>query len=257
MSHRQLTPSLVLTALGSALGASLNDADDMMFRAESRVQIQGQETQRVIDEGFAGSGVSQVGALARLRVFDLLESAYMNPFGKAEVERVEISIDVRFGREVTELLSAQLTSRRDRSRRAGSRGAHLAALRRADRAARGRGARAREPGRRAARARGHARRSGAPRAPDRARPRRRALQCPHGLPSTSLVLSLQRKSRGMSLAGFVVRDLPGSMLDSLATGNDTARTPHVRDPGAHHRCPMGRVITGQAKLSLTVRKEKR
>lgn len=255
VSHRQLTPSLVLTALGSALGASLNDADDMMFHAESRVRIAGQGTQQVVDEGFAAGGISQIGALARLRVFDLLESAYMNPFGKAEVEGVEITVDVRFGRDVTELVSAQLTSDEIDP---GEPARVLLTLQPYAGPVEQRVVELPVPASLAGEQLELEIMPG-----DQVRLERPIAQnladvlanVRTALPSTSLVLSLQRKSRGMSLAGFVVRDLPGSMLDSLATGNDTARTP-IFVTQERTTIPMGRVITGQAKLSLAVRKEK-
>ncbi len=180
----------------------------------------------------------------------------MNPFGKAEVQSVDITVDVRFGREVTGAGVGPANQRRARSREparvvltlqpyegqveqrvvelpgAGEFGGRTARSSRSCRVTRY-----------------------ASSGPSHATSPTCSANVRTALPSTSLVLSLQRKSRGMSLAGFVVRDLPGSMLDSLATGNDTARTPVFV---AHERTtlPMGRVIAGQAKLSLTVRKEK-
>jgi hypothetical protein len=256
VSHRQLTPAMVLTALGSAMGASLNDSDDMMYRAESRVLIKGQEAQHLIDEGHAGNGISQMGALARLRVFDLLESAYANPFGRADVERVEIDLHVRFGHEVTELVSVQLTSD---ELDPGEPARAVLTMRPYGGAIEQRVVEVPIP---ASLAGEQLELEVMPGDQVRLeRPIARNLadvlaNVRSGLPGTSLVLSLQRKSRGMTLAGFVIPDLPGSMLDSLASGNDTARTPLFV---THERTtlPMGRVITGQAKLSLTVRKEKR
>ncbi|MFT3927598.1 MAG: SpoIVB peptidase S55 domain-containing protein [Myxococcales bacterium] len=255
VSHRLLTPSMVLTALGSAVGASLNDNDDMMFRAQTRVQIKGQARQDVVDEGFAGTGISQIGALSRLRVFDLLEAAYANPFEKAEVERVEIDLDVRFGHQVTELVSAQLTTDEIDP---GASAKVVLTLQAYDGPIEQRIVEVPVP---ASLAGEQVELEVQPGDQVRLeRPIARNLtevlaNVRTSLPGTSLVLSVQRKSRGMTLAGHVVRNLPGSMLDSLATGNDTARTP-LFVTQERTVLPMGRVITGQAKLSLSVRKEK-
>jgi len=256
VSHRQLTPSLVLTALGSALGASLNDVDDMMFRAQSRVRIKGQPEQVVVDEGFAGGGVAQVGSLSHLRVFDLLEAAYLNPFQKAEVERIEVDLDVRFGRQVTELVSAQLTSDEIDP---GENARIVLTLQPYDGPVEQRLVEVPVPASLAGEQVDLEISPG-----DQVRLERPVAEnladilanVRTGLPSTSLVLSVQRKSRGMTLAGHVVRNLPGSLLDSLATSNDSARTP-LFVTQERTVLPMGHVIVGQAKLSLSVRKEKR
>jgi hypothetical protein len=256
VNHRMLTPSLVLTAIGSAVSASVNDSDDMMFRAESRVQLKGHGTQTVVDEGLAPTGVSQVGSLARLRVFDLLEAAFENPFKRAEIERIEVTLDVRFGRDLTEIVSAQLTSE---ELDPGEPARLILTLRPHQGAVEQRVIEVPVPATLAGEQLELEVLPG-----DQVRLERPIPQSLDdvldsirtGLPSTSLVVNLARKSRGMSLAGHVVHDLPGSLLDTLATANDTARTPLFV---SQHRItfPMGRVITGQAKLSLSVRKEKR
>ncbi|MEY4513402.1 MAG: hypothetical protein RLZZ450_5524, partial [Pseudomonadota bacterium] len=77
-----------------------------------------------------------------------------------------------------------------------------------------------------------------------------------GLPSTALAITLERKSRGLSLSGHVVRDLPGSALDALATSHDTTKTAAFAME-QRITVPFGGVITGSAKLGLDVRREKR
>ncbi len=254
-NHRLLTPAMVLTALGSAVGATLNDSDDMMFRAQSRVRIKEQPEQQVIDEGHAGNGISHLGALARLRVFDLLESAYANPFGQAQVERVEIDLDVRFGREVSELVSAQLAMD---ELDPGEPARVVLTLRPYGGPTEQRVVELPIPASLAGEQLELEILPGDQVRLPRPIPRNLGDVLENvraGLPGTSLVLSLQRKSRGMTLAGFVIPDLPGSMLDSLASSNDSARTPMFV---THQRTtlPMGRIITGQAKLSLSIRKER-
>lgn len=256
VNHRLLTPALVLTALGSALGATLNDSDDMMFRAESVVHVAGHGPQRVVDEGYVATGIAQLGSLARLRLFDLLEAAYDNPFSRAHIERVEVNLDLRFGREITELVSARLTSDEVDP---GQPARVVLTLRPFDGSVIQRVVEVPIP---AALAGEQIELEVLP--GDHVRPE---LPVPQnlrdvlanvraGYPSTSLVIQLQRRARGLSLAGNVVRDLPGSMLDTLSTVSDTARTPSFV---TQHRMalPMGQSVVGQAKLSLSVREEKR
>jgi hypothetical protein len=256
VSHRLLTPTLVLTALGSALGASVNDATDITFRAESVVHVRGHGPQRVVDEGFSPMGVAQLGALSRLRLFDLLEATYANPFEEARVERIDVTLDVRFGREVTELVSAQLASD---ILDPGEPARIVLSLRPFGKPVEQRLVTLPVP---AALAGEKLELEVLP--GDEVRLERPVAEnladvlanVRSGLPATSLALSLQRRARGLSLSGHVVRNLPASALDSLAAANDTSRTPMFATQ-ERTVVPLGNVLVGQAKLSLEVRKEKR
>jgi hypothetical protein len=256
VSHRLLTPGLVLTALGSALGASVNDPDDMMFRAESVVYVKGHGPQRVVDEGIAPLGVAQVGALSRLRVFDLLEAAYANPFEETQIERIEVTLNVHFGREVTEIVAAQLASH---ELNPGEPARVLLSLQPYAGKLEQRVVEVPIPAALAGESIDLEIQPG-----DQVRMERPVARSLDdvlnnvrvGLPRTSLVFSLQRRARGMSVAGHVIHNLPGSALDTLAVANDTARTPTFVTQ-ERTVIPMGRVLVGQAKLGLEVRKEKR
>jgi hypothetical protein len=254
--HRLLTPSLVMTAISSALGASVNDVAEMMFRGESVVTLAKHGAQRVVDEGFTATGVGQPLAISQLRLFDLLAVAYDNPFETDRVEHVEVTLHVRFGREVTEVIGAQLS----KDELDPGEPAHVVlTLRPYGQPIEQRVVEVPLP---ASYAGEHLELE--VQAADRV-----ALEHPlpdsladildfvrSGLPSTALAITLERKSRGLSLSGHVVRDLPGSALDALATSHDTAKTASFAME-QRVTLPFGRVITGSAKLGLDVRREKR
>jgi hypothetical protein len=254
--HRLLTPPLILSAIGSALGGSLNDVDDTMFRAESVVHIKGHGAQKVVDEGFTSMGMSAPSAMSSLRVFDLIEATFANPFERPVIERVEIDLHLRFGHDVTEIMGAQLAS---------------------DEVDPG------EPARVTLTLRPFAgpvfQRVVEVDLPEELAGERVDLEISagddvrveHVIPeklddiygiiksgyaATTLAISVQRKARGMSLSGHVVNHLPASALDTLATAHDTTRTPLFITP-QRMIVPVGQVITGQAKLSLDIREEKR
>ncbi len=255
LDHRLLTPSLVLSAISSGLGAAINDHTDMMFRATSVVTLREQGPQRVVDEGFSSSGVSQMGALANLRLFDILEAAYGNPFGEAVVERVEVDIDTRFGREVTELLGAQLSVD---ELNPGDTAHILLTLRPYAGPIEQRAIEIAIPENWAGETIELEIAPGASVHVERPLPTSLAdiLEAvKSGYPSTSLVVSQHRKGRGLSLLGQVVRNLPGSALDTLSPAHDTGRGAAFATQ-TRLAIPMGRVMTGSAKLTLTVRKEK-
>jgi hypothetical protein len=254
--HRMLTPPLVLSAIASALGATLNDVDDTMFKVESVVQVKGHAAQKMVDTGFTAAGMSAPAALMRLRLFDLLEATFGNPFERAVVERISVDIDVRFGREVTEILGAQLASH---ELDPGEPARVMLTLRPFAGPIQQRLVEVPLP---ASLAGEQVELEFAP--GDAVRPEQvvpRSLDDIFGIignqyPATSLVVGVQRKARGVSLSGHVVNHLPASALDVLATAHDTSRTPLFITQD-RLVLPMGRVLTGQTKLAVEVRKEKR
>ena len=255
-SHRLLTPSLVLSALSSALGAAVNDTADMMYRAEGVVTLRGHGPQRVVDEGFAPLGVAQASALARLRIFDLIDLAFSNPFEKAEIERVDVELTLRFGRDVTELVGAQLA---ESELDPGQPARVVLALRPFNGELEQRVVEVPLPATLAGEhieielMPGNQARLEQP-VPQRLTDLLKIARS--GLPSTSLSIHVQRHGRGVSLASHVIKNLPGSAVDLFTTSRDTARSP-VFVTEERSSMPMGRVMLGSAKLSLEVRKEKR
>ncbi|HEX6245360.1 MAG TPA: SpoIVB peptidase S55 domain-containing protein, partial [Polyangiales bacterium] len=107
-SHRLLTSSLVLSAISSALGAAVNDMADLAYRADTTVTLRKYGPQRVVEDGFSPVGLAQPASLSRLRLFDLIDLSFANPFELVEIERIEVDLDLRFGRDVIELVGARL-----------------------------------------------------------------------------------------------------------------------------------------------------
>jgi hypothetical protein len=77
-----------------------------------------------------------------------------------------------------------------------------------------------------------------------------------GFPSTSLVVSVKLPSQGLRLRGHVVRNLPGSALDSLQLGGAGAR-PTAFATQSRTELPMHEVVVGSARITLDVRREPR
>ncbi len=256
VSHRLLTPALTLSAVSSALGASLNDHTDMMFSATTAVHLRGHGVQRVVDEGFSPTGVAQLGALASLRLFSLLEAAYGNPFEEAVVERIEIEIDARLGRDVVELLGARLATQEVDP---GDKARIVLTLQRYAGEVEQRIVEVDIPEALAGQSIDLELLAG-----DSARmeqPVPRNLDdllgiVKSGYPSTSLVVSVLQKSRGLSLGSHVVKSLPSSAFDTLLGETDSGRGEAFVNQ-SRIAIPMGAIVRGQGKLSVSVRTEKR
>jgi len=95
-----LTPALTLAAIANALQATCSDRSDVVFTATSRIAIAGHGEVQIQDSAYTATGVGGSKALSQLRMFDLIDAAYSNPFENTRISRVEIDLDIRFNREV-------------------------------------------------------------------------------------------------------------------------------------------------------------
>lgn len=109
-SHRSLSPLLIFSALGNALEASAADQTDVVFTARYSVGIEGHGTVQLEDRGYMASGPGDSRALSRLRLFDLMEVAYGNPFETSRVTSVDLELDIRFARDVAIIDEAWIAS---------------------------------------------------------------------------------------------------------------------------------------------------
>jgi hypothetical protein len=255
-SHRLLTSSLILSAISSALGAAVNDMSELAYRADTTVVLRKYGAQRVVEDGFSTLGLAQPAALSRLRLFDLIDISFANPFELAHIERINVELDLRFARDVIELVGARLA---ESEIDPGVPARVVLTLRAFDGQSEQRVVEVPLPSTLAGEQveiellPGNQARLEQPVPQNFADLLRIAKS---GLPSTSLVINVQRKGRGVSLASHVLKNLPSSALDLLLPSRDTARaTTFVSEERTV--MPLGKVLVGQAKLSLEVRKEKR
>ncbi|HEX5657667.1 MAG TPA: SpoIVB peptidase S55 domain-containing protein [Polyangiales bacterium] len=250
--QRTLTGSLVLTALASAVGASVNDITDTMFSADSVVTLRGHGARHVHDEGFSPAGAGHPVALSRLRAFELLEAAYDNPFERTQIERISITLSMRFGHDVSEIVGAQLAKD---ELDPGEPARVVLTLRAFEGPLEQRVLEIPLPasyaGEHLELELGNAERAKLPQPlPRTLDDMLRAIES--GYAASSLAVGIERKGRGLRIAGHVLRDLPGSALDALDTLHDTTRgITFLSEP--YITLPMGRIVVGSAKLGLDVR----
>jgi hypothetical protein len=254
-SHRTLTPLLAFSALANALSVSAAEEADVTFEATTRVAVAGHGVIETRDVGFAPSGLGNPLALIQMRMFQVLDATYGNPFEHARVERIEIDLDVHFERNVVAILDAlvpstevdpgsdvnvYLTTQRfgfpEEVRRIP---VHIPAS-----AAGQKIEISFEPGNRV----------------QLERPDPKDLDqifeiVQMGYPATSVVVSTKLPNQGLSLRGQVVRGLPGSALDSLQLAGDSSR-PVPFATQLRSELPFGQVVDGSARVSLEVRPER-
>jgi hypothetical protein len=255
-SHRLLSPALTMAAVANAVTATVSDRAEVVFRGRSRVTIEGHGQVTVEDRGFSVGGAATGAVFGGLRMFDLMEVAYGNPFEESRVTAAELDLHLEFSRDVMEIVDAAVSSKEVDpgstvpvhvvTRRFGQpEQLRIVPVRIPERAA-GQEIKVKlQPGN----------------AVDLEHPEPKDLDTlvrnvTDRHPATSLVVSMELPTRGLRFRGHVVRALPPSALDTLQLVNDSA---HGRPFVTEERqvMDMGTVLTGSAVLELEVRERPR
>ncbi|MEZ4335411.1 MAG: SpoIVB peptidase S55 domain-containing protein [Sandaracinaceae bacterium] len=256
-SHRVLTPVIMNAAILNAIKATVADNTDVMYEVSSRVFVEGRtQPEVVVDSGYSRSGAANPLALSQLRLFRLIEAIYGNSFEVTRAARVEVDLDLRFGRETVEILDASVPSREVDP---GATVPVRVVLRRYEQDEEVRVVPVRIPERLA----GQTVRIDLEPGPgvdiEHVEPRSldELFETVHErYPTTSMVMSLSTPSRGLRFPGHVVRHLPSSALDSLQLTNDADRArPFITYD--RHEVGLDRVVSGGARIELTVRRTPR
>jgi hypothetical protein len=255
-SHRLLSPTLAMAALANALTATVSDRTEVVFRARSRVTLEGHGDVTVEDRGFSPIGAASATVFGNLRAFDLMEVAYGNPFEESRVTSAEIDLHLSFGRDVLQIVDAAVSSKEVDpgstvqvqvvTRRFGQPDRlRLVPVRIPERAAGQEIKLKLEPGHQA----------------DLEQPEPKDMDTlvrnvVTRYPASSLVVSMELPTRGLRFRGHVVRALPASALDTLQLVNDSgAGRPFVTEE--RQVVDMDTVLAGSATLDLQVRERPR
>jgi hypothetical protein len=253
-SHRLITTGLAFSSLVNAMAASAVDRSDVMYKIKGRVQVADHGTIETEDIGFSPIGAADTGPLSTARFFNVIGTAFDNPFEEARITSIDVDVDLRFGREVTSIVDAQVASDTVDP----GKPVHVyVTLRGFDdverveivtlpipKSAAGDSVEIQvEPG-------------------DQVRieqPKPNSLDdlfrmVRAGYPSTSLVLSLKLPQQGVKLRGQLVDSLPGSALDTLQPANESEK-PSVFSTYQRLERPGREVLAGSAKIKLNVREE--
>jgi hypothetical protein len=253
-SHRAVTPLLVYTAITSAVKSVAADNAHVMFEATSRAWLDGRPEPIVLhDRGYSANGFAATSTLRQLRVFDVVELAFANPFETTRPTRLEIDLALRFGRDTAEIVDASVAATEvDPGQTVNVR----VVLRPFGRSEEVRVIPVTIP----ESAAGQSVQILVQPGPDveLERPEPRSLE--HAIEAirnryspTSMVISTRLASRGLRMAGQVVRSLPASALDALQrTGDSDRARPFVTH--LRRELPGDLVLTGSARVELTVRR---
>ncbi len=251
-SHRVLTPSIVFGVIANAVKSTASDASDVIFRARSKVGIEGHGVVELEEQGFSPLGAASPVAFSQLSMFGLMEAAFANSFETSRVTSVDLELDLEFSRQVYQIVDASVA--RDEVD-PGEEVTLYVRLRRVDRPDYVRAVKIRIPEAAAGKNVRVAVQAGNQVAIEQPRAGSFAdviEQAQRRYPATSAVVALQMPTRGLRFEGHVVDSLPASALNSLQlVSTSEGSRPFVTQ--SRTEIAMPQVVIGRANLSLRVR----
>lgn len=255
-SHRVLTPSIVFAVIANAVKSTANDATDVVFRARSKVGIEGHGVVTLEERGFSPMGAASPSVFSQLRMFALMEAAFANAFETSRPTSVDLELDLELSRSVYQVVDASTaTDEVD----PGAEVTIYVRLRRVDRPDLVRAVKVRMP--EIAAGQTVKVTAAAGNLVPIEQPRPGSLgdlieQAQRRYPSTSLVIGLQMPTRGLRFEGHVVDSLPASALNSLqlVSSSEDSR-PFITQ--SRTEIPMPDVVIGSTQMALRVRQAAR
>jgi hypothetical protein len=255
-SHRVLTPAIVFAAIANAVKSTASDATDVVFRARSRIGIEGHDVVELDEQGFSPMGAASPAAFSQLRMFALMEAAFANAFESSRVTSVDLELDLDFTRQVFQVVDVSVPSEEVDPGRTVT---MYVRMRRVDRPDLIRAVEVFIPQAAAGSTVKVAVAAG--NQIDIEQPEAGSLadliaQTQRRYPATSMVVALQMPTRGLRFEGHVVDALPPSALNSLRLVSSSENSqPFITQ--SRTEVAMPQVVVGGARLILRVRETAR
>jgi len=251
-SHRILTPSIVYGVIANAVKSTASDVTDVIFRARSKIGIEGHGVVTLEEQGFSPMGAASSAVFSQLRMFALMEAAYANAFESSRLTSIDLELDLEHSREVFQIADASVAYDEVDP---GEEVTIYVKLRRVDLPDSIRAVKVRIPQAAAGQTVRVAIAAGNQVAIEQPRPGSLGdliEQAQRRYPATSLVVALRMPSRGLRFEGHVVDSLPASALNSLQLVSSTEDSrPFVTQ--SRTEIKLQQVVVGSANLALRVR----
>ena len=251
-SHRILSPSIVFGVILNAVQSTAGDVTDVIFRARSKVGIEGHGIVTLEEQGFSPMGAASPVVFSQLRMFGLMEAAFANAFESSRVTSIDLELDIERSREVYQVSDASVAYDEVDP---GEEVTIYVRLRQVDQPDTIRAVKVLIPQAAAGRTVKVAVAAGNKVAIEQ--PRAGSLddlieRTQRRYPATSLVVALQMPTRGLRFEGHVVDSLPASALNSLQLVSTTEDSrPFVTQ--SRTEIKLQRVVVGATNLALRVR----
>jgi hypothetical protein len=251
-SHRIFTPTIVFGVIANAVKSTAGDVTDVIFRARSKVGIEGHGIVSLDEQGYSPMGAASPSVFSQLQMFGLMEAAFANTFESSRVTSIDLELDLQHSREVFQVSDASVAYDEVdpgeevtiyvRLRQVNLPDTIRAVKVRIPRAAAGQTVRVQVA-------------AGNKIAIEQPRPGSLSdliEQTQRRYPATSLVVALQMPTRGLRFEGHVVDSLPASALNSLQLVSTTEDSrPFVTQ--SRTEIKLQQVVVGGTNLALRVR----
>ena len=251
-SHRILTPGIVFAVIANAVKSTASDATDVIFRARSKIGIEGHGIVSLEEQGFSPMGAASAAVFSQLRMFGLMEAAFANPFEVSRVTSIDLELDLKLSREVFQISDVSVAYDEVDP---GEDVTIYVKLRRVDQPDTIRAVQVKVPEAAAGKTIRVAVLPGNKVAVEQPRPRSLGdliEQANRRYDATSMVVALQMPTRGLRFEGHVVDSLPASALNSLQLVSSTGDSrPFVTQ--SRTEVTMPQVVVGGTNLALRVR----
>jgi hypothetical protein len=251
-SNRIFTPTIVFGVIANAVKSTAADMTDVIFRARSKVGIEGHGVVSLDEQGFSPMGAASPTVFSQLRMFGLMEAAFANAFESSRVTSIDLELDLERSREVFQVSDASIAYDEVDP---GEEVTIYVRLGRVDQPDTIRAVKVRIP--RAAAGQTVRVQVAAGNQIAIEQPRPGSLgdlieQTQRHYPATSLVVALRMPTRGLRFEGHVVDSLPASALNSLRLVSTTEDgRPFVTQ--SRTEIKLQQVVVGGTNLALRVR----
>lgn len=249
--HRFLTPMLAAGVIANAAQNSASDVADATITVRSNLAVRGFKPLELTDHLYSPDGVSPR-TMAGMSGLKAIGDILFNPFGPANLDKIEVRVDVDYKADVAEIIGVSLASD---ELEPGSRPSLNVALRPYN---------GREftqsipidiPRSLAGQQVKVVVTAGNLAKPDLAQPESLNGMIDNlrkSYPAKALVVSLETPDEGVTLRGSVIPDLPGSVIDTLRPGASTRRADTYKR-ASRFVVPMRGVMQGKQEITVRVR----
>lgn len=250
--HRFLTPTLAATVVANAAQNAASDVADATISVKTELGVRGYRPLELVDHAFSTDGFSPR-ALATMSGVKTIGELLFNPFGPANLDRIDVEVDVDYRADVAEIVGVALDSD---TLEPGTRPSLRVTLRPYNGAEYVRAVPLDIPASLAGSQVKIEVAAGNLVKPDEAPPQdfghlMESLR--RGYPANVIVVSVQRPDEALALHGQVVSDLPPSVFDTLRPAASTRRGDTFKESARIVVPTDGVVIVGKQSLQARVK----
>jgi hypothetical protein len=249
--HRFLTPMLASTVVANAAQNAASDVADATITVRSNLAVRGYKQLELVDQIYSPDGVSPR-TLAAASGLKAIGDILFNPFAPANLDKIDISVDVDYKADVADIVGVSLNSD---ELVPGSRPNLYVTLRPYAGQEYVKAVPIDVPRTLAGQTVKVVVTAGNLAKPDVAPPESLGGLIDNlrkGYAADAIVVGLETPDEGVTLRGSVIPDLPGSVIDTLRPGASTRRADTFKR-AARFVVPMRGIIQGKQEITVHVK----